>query len=215
MLNRRGFIASGGIVVFGSALIEIKPAAALNLGKVFKGVATTIVQGIHVATKPVEQLVKTGTDILESTVREAGHAADATLQMINKVQQQTAGAIDQANQFAQQGIAQVLPLFANAGFQAQQLDFVLTQAGKLLSLGSSSEDELRSDPYGFVDRNSQMLLDHVNTFPQQIGTTTISAGAGQFGIGQVRGGQAPGKGYYASVLSLSDIIRLVTLLAAL
>jgi hypothetical protein len=216
MLNRREAVGGAAIVLLGSTIVHIRPAAAsFNLGKIFKGVATTIVHGIDTVAKPVQQLVKTSIQVLEATVREAGHAADRTLSMINEIEKQTDGIVRQASMFADQGIAQVLPLFANPGVQLQQLEFALTQAGQQLRFKSSDEEELRLDPHSFTNRNADMLEDYVNTFPIDTVTKTYNAAAGQFGIGQIPGHAPPEKGYYLSVVNLSNLIKMITIIAAL
>ena len=210
MLNRRHVIA-GAPVLIASTCIGIDGAQALSIGGAFKRVATTVVQGLNFVTNPAAQ-VAAATKVLAPLVREVSPEAGRAVDMVQKIAEQNSTLEARLRIIANVGLAQGLPIFANTGFQQESVPTFSEQSARPLQLSSSLEDELRADPFGYVQRNAARLTDHVNTFPSARYPATFLVGAGDITMERIPAGtsQSPA-GYFSSVLTIGDILKLVSI----
>lgn len=209
MLNRRGFL-TGGSALVSTAVIWNSSANAFKLGGVFKRIATVVVQGLNFATNPAKQ-VAVATKHLANVVRQASPDGARALDMVNRIAEQNSTLEARLRIISAVGLSQALPIFANTGFQAEQLQAFADQSARPLQLTSSVEDEVRADPSNYVTRNAEYLADYARTFPFTRLPQSFNVSPGLVEVQRIRGSAPAGNGYYSSVLSIADILRLVSI----
>ena len=208
MLNRRSMILGGPVLV--ASTVVWTTGADASIGGIFKRVASTVVQGVNFVTNPAQQIA-TATRVLAPLIRQASPEASRAVEVINKIAEQNSTLEGRLRIISAVGMAQGLPIFANTGFTDEQVPTHADQSAQPLQLTSSVEDELRADPFGYVQKNADYLADHAKTFPFTRVPAIFSVGAGSTMLERTPPITPTRSGYFSSVLTIADIIRLVSI----
>jgi hypothetical protein len=210
MPNRRELLI-GVPTVFASAVLWNNGSDAFNLGGVLKRVAVAAVQGLNFVTNPAQQVAAV-TKVLTPIVQQISPDAGRAVTMINKIAEQSSTLEGRLKIISSVLLPQALPIFANTGFSNEQVPTFTEQAAQPLQLTSSTEDELRTDPNGYILRNADFLGDYVKTRSFGLVPRTFVVNAGDVVSDSVPAIGIPlGSGFYPSVMAVADLLRLVSI----
>jgi hypothetical protein len=211
MLSRRD-LTLGTPALVASVVLWDSDCYAKGLGGVFKKVAASVVQGINFVTNPAAEIAAAAKVITPLIKQISPDAARAT-EMIQKIADQSSTIEGRLRIIAGVLAPQALPILANVGFGAEQITQFAQQSGSPLNLSSSLEDELRHSPGSYVEKNYDELKDHVSrTATVELAASTYDIQAGEIVANGIPSKGAPGgPGFYPSVLTIADVLQLVSI----
>ncbi|MGW1425728.1 hypothetical protein ACWAT4_37000 [Bradyrhizobium manausense] len=208
MLSRRN-VMLGGPVLVASAILAPTNAEA-GLGGIFKKVVTTAVQGATFITNPAQQ-VAAATKVLAPLVNQVSPDAGRAVEMVNKIASNSSTLEGRLSIIAGLGVTQGLPLFVNTGYTQEDVPTYAEQSARPMFFSSSDEAELRADPTAYVAKNAELIADQVKTFPYAVIGKSYLVDAGGVLLDRIEGQAPKGAGLYPSVLSIGNLLRLVSI----
>lgn len=209
MMDRRSLVVGAPILL--ATFVIPNHAAQAGLFGSFKKVASTVLQGINFVTNPAAQ-VAAATKALAPVIKQLSPDIARANEMINKMSTQ-ASTMEARLKIAVGVLApQALPIFANVGYQNEQMTAYAQQAGTPLTVSSSTDDELRQDPRGYVQRNSDLLEDYIKATTLGIVPHSYTVPGGDVLMSSIASASGPKKtGYFPSVLNIEDLLRLISI----
>lgn len=211
MINRR-VIVSGGPLLLASAVMWNGTARAGLLGKLGK-VAGTVVQGVNIATNPAKQ-IEIATKAVKPLVHQIAPSADRALEITNQMAQQSSTLEGRLKIIVSTMAPQAIPFFVNTGYVQDTMDTYAQTSRSPLELGSSDEQSLIGDPSAFVQKREEYLADYVKRSSYGYRAETFAVPAGGISLNGIISSQKLSPGYYPSILSISDLLTLVSIFRA-
>jgi hypothetical protein len=208
MMNRRNLVV-GAPILIASFVLPHRDAQAGLFGSI-KRVASTVIQGINFVTNPAAQ-VAAATRALAPIVKQLSPDLARANEMINKISSQASTMEGRLRIAAGVLAPQALPIFANVGFEVEPITTYAQQAGQPLTVSSSLEDELRQDPIGYIQRNTDLLDDYIRATGGRILPHTFTVPGGDVISSSIASDRTRQAGYFPSVLNIQDVLRLISI----
>ncbi|WP_426313823.1 hypothetical protein ACN9MF_20115 [Methylobacterium fujisawaense] len=133
-------------------------AEAFGLGAMLGGVASTLVQGLGYSKSPVPTLLNTAFSTLGGLMGSSPPSPPSVNNAATTV----------SNNYINSGNTHMVGAFGNYNHVAQQPTLFYTRSASPISIADSDEQFLRSDPYGYMRKEGDFLLDHVKNYTSSV-----------------------------------------------